>query len=440
MRLPSFAPLRHRNFALYWTMRAVSTLGFQVQVTTIGWQVYEIARDSGRSVGDSAFLLGLVGLAQFLPLLLLSPFGGQAADRWNRKLILQLYQAAKVLTLIALVATSALASDAALIAVFVAATISGAVNAFAPSASQAMLPNLVPREELPQAVAISSLAYSTASVVGPSLAGAAIAWGETSSVGGATTAYALAAVFFATAFTVCALIHPPRQEPPAKAHAWTMIREGFVYVWRNKIVLGAISLDLVAVLLAGATALLPVYARDVLHVGPEGLGIMRAAGSAGAALVAVILAAAPLQRRVGPWMFAAVGVFGLSTLLFGVSTVFWLSVFALFLIGASDMVSVYVRSSLIQLATPDAMRGRVASTSFVFISASNELGEFQSGVAARLLGPVGAVVFGGIGAVICSALWIKIFPQLWRMDSFEDALAFAETPTPSAPDKKGAAA
>ncbi|MBU6372040.1 MAG: MFS transporter [Alphaproteobacteria bacterium] len=409
-------------------MRAVSTLGFQIQATTIGWQVYELARDSGRSVADSAFLLGLVGLAQFLPLLLLSPFGGQAADRWNRKRILQAYQAAKIVTLLALAATSALASDAALIAVFCAAVVSGAVNAFAPSASQALLPGLVPREELPQAVAISSLAFSTASIVGPSLAGAAIALGEGTTFGGATIAYGLAGAFFILGFCVCALIRPPPQEPPANSNALVMIREGFVYVWRNKIVLGAISLDLVAVLLAGATALLPVYARDILHVGPEGLGIMRAAGSAGAALVAVILAAAPLQRRVGPWMFAAVGVFGLATLLFGLSTVFWLSVVALFLIGASDMVSVYVRSSLIQLATPDAMRGRVASTSFIFISASNELGEFQSGVAARFLGPVGAVVLGGIGAVICSGLWIKIFPQLWRMDSFEDALAFAETP------------
>jgi MFS family permease len=209
VRLPSLVPFRHRNFRLYWAMRALSTLGFQMQATTIGWQVYEIARDSGRSVADSAFLLGLVGLAQFAPLLLLSPFGGQAADRWNRKLILQGYQLAKIVTLLALVATSALASDAALVAVFVAATVSGCVNAFAPSASQAMLPTLLPREDLPQAIALSSLAFSTSSIVGPSLAGAAIAWGETSGVGGAVVAYGVAAAFFVASFCVCAFIAAP---------------------------------------------------------------------------------------------------------------------------------------------------------------------------------------------------------------------------------------
>jgi MFS family permease len=432
VRLPSLVPFRHHNFRLFWAMRALGTLGFQIQATTIGWQVYEIARDSGRSVADSAFLLGLVGLAQFAPLLLLSPYGGQAADRWNRKRILQAYQIAKIVTLLALMATAALASDAALIAVFIAATISGCVNAFAPSASQAMLPTLLPREDLPQAIALSSLAFSTSSIIGPSIAGAAIAWGESSGTGGAFVAYGLAAAFFLAGAIVCAFIAAPRQTPVADARAMTMIAEGLNYVWRNKIVLGAISLDLVAVLLAGATALLPVYARDVLHVGPEGLGIMRAAGAVGAAAVAIWLAAAPLRSHVGPWMFISVGIFGLATLVFGVSTSFWLSVAALVIVGASDMVSVYVRSALIQLATPDAMRGRVASTSFIFISASNELGEFQSGVAARLIGPVAAVVVGGIGAIACAALWVKLFPQLWRMDAFEDALAHAEEPPANA--------
>ena len=432
MRLPSLAPFRHRDFRLFWIMRAVGTLGFQIQATTIGWQVYEIARDSGRGVGESAFLLGLVGLAQFVPLLILSPFGGQAADRWNRKRILLAYHASKATLLMALAATAALAGDRALIAVFIVAAVSGGLSAFAPSASQAMQPALVPRQDLPQAIALSSLAFSTASIVGPAIAGAAIAFGEGAGIGGALAAYGLAATFFAIAFGVCLAIRAPAQTPVANARALTMIVEGLVYVWRNKIVLGAISLDLVAVLLAGATALLPVYARDVLHVGPEGLGMLRAAGSFGAAVVALALAAIPLQRNVGPLMFASVGVFGLATLAFGVSTNFWLSLTALTIVGASDMVSVYVRSSLIQLATPDAMRGRVASTSFIFISASNELGEFQSGVFARLFGPVNAVVIGGIGAVLCAALWIKLFPALWRMDAFEDAARYAEEPSPRA--------
>jgi MFS family permease len=428
MRTPSLTPFRHRQFLKYWIMRAISTLGFQIQATTIGWQVYEIARDRGQSVQESAFLLGLVGLAQFLPLLVLSPFGGQAADRWNRQGIILGYQVAKIATLLALVYVSLQGGTGALTAVFAAAIISGAVNAFAPAASQALMPSLVPKEDLPQAVALSSLAFSSSSILGPALAGLAIAFGETQGLGGGVTAYALAAVFFAGACALCLSLRPPKQEKPENPRALALILEGLRYVRDNKIVLGAISLDLVAVLLAGATALLPVYARDILHVGPEGLGWMRAAPALGAASVALFLAAMPIRTRVGPWMFASVAVFGLATTLFGLSNVFWLSLLALVVIGASDMVSVYVRSSLVQLATPDSMRGRVASTSFIFISASNELGEFQSGVFARLFGPIGAVLIGGVGAVLTVGLWIKLFPALWKMDTFEDAAAYAAAP------------
>lgn len=426
MRLPSLAPFRHRQFLTYWLMRAVSTLGFQVQATTIGWQVYEIARDRGQSVEESAFLLGLVGLAQFLPLLILSPLGGQAADRYSRKGIILGYQIAKIATLMALVFVSLRGGEGALTAVFAAAIVSGAVNAFAPAASQALMPMLVPKEDLPQAVALSSLAFSTSSIIGPAIAGLAIALGESTSFGGAVTAYGLAAAFFLGAVCFCLTLKPPKQDKPENPRALAMILEGLRYVRDNKIVLGAMSLDLVAVLLAGATALLPVYARDILHVGPEGLGWMRAAPAAGAAAVAFWLAAMPIRTRVGPWMFLSVAVFGLATVGFGLSTVFWLSLALLAVIGAADMVSVYVRSSLIQLATPDAMRGRVASTGFIFISASNELGEFQSGLFARAFGPIGAVVIGGVGAVLTVGLWIKLFPALWRMDSFEDAARYAE--------------
>jgi MFS family permease len=426
MRTPSLAPFRHRQFFLYWLMRAVSTLGFQVQATTIGWQVYEIARDRGQSVEESAFLLGLVGLAQFLPLLILSPFGGQAADRWDRRGIILLYQLAKITTLLALVIVSLQGGAGTLTAVFAAAIVSGAVNAFAPAASQALMPTLVPKEDLPQAVALSSLAFSSSSIVGPAIAGLAIAFGETQGFGGAVSAYFLAAAFFVGAVCLCLSLRPPKQEKPENPRALALIIEGLRYVRDNKIVLGAMSLDLVAVLLAGATALLPVYARDILHVGPEGLGWMRAAPALGAAGVALYLAAMPIRTRVGPWMFLSVAVFGLATVGFGLSTLFWLSLVMLVIIGASDMVSVYVRSSLVQLATPDAMRGRVASTGFIFISASNELGEFQSGLFARALGPVGAVVVGGVGAIATVGLWIKLFPALWRMDTFEDAARYAE--------------
>jgi MFS family permease len=430
MRLPSLAPFRHPQFLKYWMMRAVSTLGFQVQATTIGWQVYEIARDRGQSVEESAFLLGLVGLAQFLPLLILSPFGGQAADRWDRRMIILGYQLAKITTLAGLVLVSLQGGSGAMTAVFAAAIISGAVNAFAPAASQALMPMLVSKEDLPQAVALSSLAFSTSSIVGPALAGLAIAFGEAHGVGGAVAAYGLAAGFFGCAVVLCLMLRPPKQEKPENPRALALILEGLRYVRDNKIVLGAISLDLVAVLLAGATALLPVYARDILHVGPEGLGAMRSAVALGAAAVALFLAMAPIRTRVGRWMFGSVIVFGVATVVFGVSSAYWLSLLALFVIGASDMVSVYVRSSLVQLATPDTMRGRVASTSFIFISASNELGEFQSGVFARLLGPVGAVVVGGVGAVLTVGVWIKLFPALWKMDTFEDAIAYAAPPAP----------
>jgi MFS family permease len=433
MRAPSLAPFRHREFLKYWIMRAISTLGFQVQATTIGWQVYEIARGRGQSIEESAFLLGLVGLAQFLPLLVLSPFGGQAADRWDRRGIILGYQVAKIATLVALVLASLDHGPGTLTAVFAAAIVSGAVNAFAPAASQALMPSLVPKQDLPQAVALSSLAFSTSSILGPAMAGVAIAIGESQGMGGAVAAYSLAAGFFGGAVALCLSLRPPPQERPANPRALAMILEGLRYVRDNKIVLGAMSLDLVAVLLAGATALLPVYARDILMVGPEGLGWMRAAPAAGAAAVALFLAAFPIRSRVGPWMFASVAVFGLATVGFGLSSIFWFSLAMLAVIGASDMVSVYVRSSLVQLATPDAMRGRVASTGFIFISASNELGEFQSGLFARAFGPIGAVVIGGIGAVLTVGLWIKLFPALWRMDTFDDAARYALREPPGAP-------
>jgi MFS family permease len=425
MRLPSLAPLRHPEFAKFWTMRLLSTIGLQVQMTTIGWQVYELARDRGDSIEQAAFLLGLVGLVQFLPVLVLSPFGGQAADRWSRRGIITLYHAGKIATLLALIAASFLGPAMAMPAVFVVAAISGVANAFAPAASQALMPSLVPREDLPQAVAVNSLAFSMASVAGPAFAGVAIASGEAAGGHGAATAYGFAALLAISALTLCLLLRPPPQEKPQGVRALPMILEGLRYVRDNKIVLGAISLDLAAVLLAGATALLPVFARDILQVGPDGLGLMRAAPAAGAAVVAFILAAAPIRRRVGRWLFASVAVFGAATLGFGFSTALWLSLALLFVIGASDMVSVYVRSSLVQLATPDAMRGRVASTSYIFISASNELGEFQSGVFARLFGPIAAVAIGGVGAILCAGLWIKLFPALWEMDSFEDAQKYA---------------
>ncbi len=411
--LPPLAPFRYPRFVRYWTARALAVFGTQIQATALGWQVYDLARDSGLSVYDSAFLLGLIGLAQFLPLLVLSLFGGQAADRYDRKRIVVACLAAKSALALGLVAITLGPKDAALPAIFAIAAATGATNAFLPPASQALVPTLVPREVLPGAIALSSLAFQGGAIVGPALGG--LLYGA-----GAIVPYAATAALTAAGAALVLSIPTPPHVAPENVRTLAFIKEGLLYVRDNKIVLGAISLDLAVVLLAGATALLPVFARDILMAGPTALGFLRAAPAVGAAAVALALAIRPITRHVGPWMFGAVAVFGLATIAFGLSTTLWISVAALAVAGAADMISVYVRQSLIQLATPDAMRGRVSAVSFVFISASNELGEFESGLAARLVGPVPAVVVGGIGAIVVAGWWIRLFPTLWRADRFPD--------------------
>jgi hypothetical protein len=261
-----------------------------------------------------------------------------------------------------------------------------------------------------------SLSFQGGSIVGPALGGLLFALG-------APVPYACACGLFVCGLALTLATQAPQQEKVESGRTLEMIRAGLIYVRDNKIVLGALSLDLAVVLLAGATALLPVFARDILNAGPEALGALRSATAIGAGLVSVSLALAPIKRHVGTWMFGAVFVFGVATLGFGLSRDIWLSVACLAIAGGADMISVYVRSSLVQLATPDAMRGRVSAISFVFISASNELGEFQSGVAARFLGPVMAVVVGGIGAVVVAGVWMKLFKPLAQADRFEDAEA-----------------
>jgi MFS family permease len=415
------APFRHRAFASYWLARVFWTLGTQIQVTAMAWQVYDIARARGDSVAEGAFLLGLVGLAQFVPLLLLSLFGGQAADRFNRRLIVLTGVTLKTALAMALVAFSGLDPDLTVTAILGVAAATGMLNAFLPAASQAMVSNLVPREELPQAIALMSVSFQGASIIGPAVGGLLLLSGT------ATTYWAAAAMFVLALVLVLATPAPP-QDTAQSGRTFAMIRDGLIYVRDNKIVLGALSLDLAVVLLAGATALLPVFARDILHAGPEALGWLRSATAIGAGLVSLILAVRPITRRVGPWMFGSVMIFGLATLGFGLSREIWLSVTLLAVAGAADMISVYVRSSLVQLATPDAMRGRVAAISFIFISASNELGEFQSGTAARFLGPVPAVVLGGIGAVAIAVAWMRLFPALVKAERFDDAAALPGPP------------
>ena len=418
--LPSVSIFRHQGYRHYWIARQLISFERQMVAVAIGWQVYDLARET-RGVEESAFLLGFVGLAQFLPVLLLSLVGGQAADRYDRKLILLVSNTVRLAAIGGLLATAYLPTSTALPLIFLVAVIMGAVNAFTPAASNSLYPNLVPRDELTQAIAWNSLGFQTAAILGPAAGGFLY-------LGGPQTVYGTAGMITMIALINFAMAQTPKHIPKKEARGLSLIFEGLRYVRDNKIVFGAISLDLVVVFFAGVTALLPVFARDVLHVGTEGLGLLRAAPAVGAVIVATTLATRPLARRVGRWMLGAIVIYGVAMLGFAVSKLFWLSLILLAITGAADMISVFVRQSLIQLATPDAMRGRVSAVSYIFISGSNELGEFESGIAAWLLGPIGAVLLGGGMAITTAAAWAKLFPALATVDRFEDAAIEGKPP------------
>lgn len=404
------ALLRERDFMLFWAARFVSTLGVQIQSVAIGWQVYAIARLT-HSVGESAFLVSMIGLAQFLPLFLLTLIAGETADRRTRKLIVATTLAIDAVSASVLLGL-ALTGSHALWPIFAVSVMFGASRAFLSPASSAMGPMLVPRPLLPRAIAWNSLSWQSASIMGPAVGGLLLIHSPATAFGGAMAMYLAAALM---ALSIRKQTRPETQ-PGSRVE---LIKEGLAYVWNNKIVFGSISLDLFAVILGGATALLPVFAKDVLHIGPAGFGILRASPAIGATVVAIYLASNPIRRHAGRIMFAGVAVFGAATVVFGLSKLLWLSVGALALLGGADMLSVYVRQTLVQIVTPDAMRGRVAAVSGVFISASNELGETESGVVAWLLGPVGAAVFGGVGAMGVTGLWAWLFPDLRKADRLD---------------------
>jgi MFS family permease len=404
---PSPSIFRHQDFARFCSARFLSALAVQAQAVTIGWQVYNVARLT-LSVPESAFMVGMVGLAQFLPLFALTLIAGASADRHDRRRLVLLCIAADLVIVVGM-AMLALQRSPPLVGLFVLAGFFGVVRAFLAPASGAMAPMLVPRDELPRAIAWNSMAYQGAGILGPFVAGVLITHSAALAYAGAAVAYAVAGGLM---YAIRSNTRPERQAGSQVAQ----IREGLAYVWGNKIVLGAISLDLFAVLLGGATALLPVFARDVLHVDAIGFGLLRAGPAAGAVLVGLALSRWPLQRRAGAWMFGGVAVFGLSTLVFAISRWLPLSVLALAALGAGDMLSVYVRQSLVQIVTPDHMRGRVSAVSYLFVGASNELGEFETGVVARILGPVGAAIFGGVGSLVVTATWSQLFPSLRKAD------------------------
>ena len=396
---------RPRDLSFFVASRFIANCAMQIQSVAIGWQIYDMVR--------TPLALGLVGLCQFVPMFLCTLPAGDMADRFNQRRVygfaaaLQAICSGLFLFLTLTVPHTPWPFYAVLI-------LFGAARGFSGPSGQSLLPFLVEQEKLPRAISINSSAFTAAVIAGPALGGFLYALGP-------EAVYGLCILGFAGAALIVARLGGRRHVPePTLATRFERVAEGVRFVRTRPVVLGAISLDLFAVLLGGATALLPVYARDILHAGPIGLGFLRSAPAAGAFVVAFSLTRYQIERRVGATMFAAVAVFGLSTIVFGLSTSFPLSLAALFFLGASDMVSVNIRSSLIQLATPDAMRGRVSSVNMLFVGASNELGEFESGTTAALLGTVPAVVLGGVGTLLVVAIWAKLFPPLRTVDKFSD--------------------
>jgi MFS family permease len=411
--LTKTSPLQFRDFRLFWIARFSMVMAQMMIVVVVGWQVYDIARSRyGMTPKEAAFQLGLIGMVQFLPLLVLTPVTGWAADRFERRLVARFAIALDLADALALGWLTA-SGSLTLPWLFVVAALHGVVRSFAGPSMSAMAPNLVPPAVLPRAIAMNSIAWQSAAVAGPALGGFLYA-------SDAALPYWVSAALLGIAILAVSGVRPIR--PPAMSGSTTPLRQmvdGMSYVRRERFLLGALTLDLFAVLLAGATALLPVYARDILKVGPEGLGQLRAAPALGAAFIALWFTVRPLRHNVGVKMLWAVVVFGAATIVFGVSKSMILSLSMLAILGGADMLSVYVRSSLIQLNTPDDKRGRVSAVSQLCISGSNELGEAQSGVAAALLGPVGAVVFGGIGAILVTGVWAWLFPELRNAKTFD---------------------
>ena len=405
--LPPLNLLRHRAFIFLWISRVLSSVGTLTQSIALGWQVYVIARLT-HDIEYSAFLVGMVGLAQFLPLFAVTLIAGEAIDRYDRRHILLLGTLVQIFCAAGLWAV-AVSPHPSLVLIFSLAAVYGVVRAFVRPASTALWPMLVPRELMPKAVAWSSLSIQIVMILGPWLGGVLCAIAV-------PLAYQAACAVFVLSGLAAWLVRGNTKPDYKGGKRLALIREGLVYVWRNKIVFGAISLDLFAVLLGGVTALLPVYARDILQVGPDGFGLLRSATAIGGGVGALWLARYPLQRHAGIWMLSGVGLFGVATIVFGLSTSIWVSFVSLMVLGAADVVSMFVRQSLVQIVTPDSMRGRVSAVSTLFISASNELGEFESGVVARLIGPVGSAVFGGLGSIGVMLAWAKLFPELRKVD------------------------
>ncbi|PYM23147.1 MAG: MFS transporter [Candidatus Rokuibacteriota bacterium] len=392
--------LGHAPFALFWSSRVLATLALQMQTVAVGWQLY--------SLTGSALDLGLVGLVQFVPTIVLTLIVGQVADRYDRRLVVvacELAQAGAG----GVLALGSLGGWLTRDGILTLVAILGAARAFENPARAAFVPRLVPLALLPRAIASVTSAGQTARIVGPALGGVLYTLGP-------ATVYAVVAALYVVGATLIAFV---RDDQPARVPdelTPASLFSGIAFIWRQRLLLGLMSLDLFAVLLGGATALLPIYARDILDTGPWGLGLLRAAPAVGALAISLVLTRHPVDRRAGPVLFAAVFVFGLATLVFGVSTSLRVSLAALVVLGASDLLSVVIRQSLVQIRTPDGMRGRVSAVHSLFTGTSNQLGEFESGLLAALFGAVPAVLIGGAGTLVVAAVWMYRFPELRRFE------------------------
>jgi MFS family permease len=394
---------QHPNYGWFFVARIAAALGFQMQAVAVGWQVYELTH--------STFQLGMVGLVQFVPIVLFTFVAGHAADRYNRRAVFGVSLAAQGLAVCALAVGTSL-HWLRIPGIYALVAVVGAARSFQGPANQALLPTLVPKPLVPKAIAWATGAFQTASVVGPALGGLLYAFG-------AQVPYGAAGALSLVGASLMLFLVRGGSPGPREPATLSSLFSGVTFIRSKPDILGSISLDLFAVLLGGATALLPAFAKDILHTGAWGLGTLRSAPAAGSLLMSVWLARHPVRSGVGRKMFAAVFAFGLSTVLFGLSRWYWLSLASLAVLGAVDTVSVVIRSSLVLLETPDAMRGRVGAVNSLFIGTSNLLGEFESGITAALLGTVTATVAGGVGTLVVAALWMRLFPTLVAFERFD---------------------
>jgi MFS family permease len=401
--VPSPNLLRHSPFLLYLSARSLSRFAVQMAAVAVGWQIYDLT--------GSAFDLGMIGLVQFIPTGLLIFVAGHTADRFDRRRVLQ-YCALGEAAVAAFLAAGTLGGWLTVPQIFVAMAVLGTATAFENPASSALLPGVAPTGMLQKATALATGAAQLAMICGPAFGGIAYAVSP-------ALPYVVMAVLWAVSIALNGLIPRARDLPPKEPVTFTTLFAGVRFVWDSPAILGTISLDLFAVLFGGAVALLPIYARDILETGPLGLGLLRAAPAIGALITTAVIARYPITRRVGIRMFMAVIIFGVATAVFALSSWLWLSVVALVVMGAADTVSVVIRLSLVQIATPDAMRGRVGAVNFLFINASNQLGQFESGITAALFGTVPAAFLGGVATIAIALIWMKLFPTLRHVERLE---------------------